>query len=149
MDKEISLRKAKQTNLPAILDLYGQPEIDNGRLLSMQEAQIIFARMQTYPNYSMYVAEYQGQVIGTYGLLIMDNLGHLGAQSAIVEDVAISPGLQRRFIGNKMLNYAIELARQAGCYKLMLSTNLKREKAHLFYEKLGLVKHGNSYLLQL
>ena len=75
MDKEISLRKAKQTDLPAILDLYGQPEIDNGQILSMQEAQIIFARMQSYPDYSIYVAEYQGRVIGTYGLLIMDNLG--------------------------------------------------------------------------
>lgn len=148
MDNEVSLRKAKQSDLPIILKLYGQPEIDDGKLLSLQEAEIIFARIQSYPDYSLYVAEYAGRVVGTFALLIMDNLGHLGAPSAIVEDVAVSPKMQGQGIGTKMLGHAIEKARQAGCYKLMLSANLKRKNAHLFYEKLGLTKHGNSYLLK-
>lgn len=37
MENQISLRKAMQADLPAILNLYGQPEIDDGKLLSLEE----------------------------------------------------------------------------------------------------------------
>ncbi len=47
-----------------------------------------------------------------------------------------------------MMNYAIKLCRENGCYKVALSSNLKREKAHAFYEKLGFKKHGYSFLVE-
>ena len=47
-----------------------------------------------------------------------------------------------------MMTYARELARQAGCYKLVLSSNRKRERAHAFYESLGFQRHGISFLIE-
>jgi GNAT superfamily N-acetyltransferase len=32
---------------------------------------------------------------------------------------------------------AIEIAREAGCYKLVLTSNRRRTDAHRFYERLG------------
>jgi GNAT superfamily N-acetyltransferase len=43
---------------------------------------------------------------------VMHNLGHLGAPSAIVEDVAVAPALQGNGIGKAMMEFALGLCRQ-------------------------------------
>ena len=108
-----------------------------------------FLRMQKYPNYNLYVAIQAGQVVGAFELLIMDNLGHLGAPSAIVEDVAVHPNLQGRGIGKEMMRFALKICQKAKCYKMALSSNIKRTSAHKFYESLGFKKHGYSFLVKL
>lgn len=75
----------------------------------------------------------------------MNNLGHLGAPPAIIECRAIYPTLQGQGIGKKMMQYAIELASENGCYKAVLSSNLKREHTHAFYESLEFERHGYSF----
>ncbi len=149
MNTDLIVRKALKDDLSAILHLYAQDEIDNGSTLTIEEAEIIYDRMSRYPNYAVYVAEKEYSIVGTFALLIMDNLGHLGAPSAIVEDVAVEPSLHRRGIGRCMMEHAAFLARKHKCYKLTLSTDLKRNKAHAFYESLGFVKHGYSFRMDL
>ncbi len=149
MPETLQLRKATILDLPAILKLYEQPEIDNGVSLSLDKAAEIFSRMKLYPDYALYVAEIKGQIVGSFALLIMDNLGHLGAPSAIVEDVVVDPAYHHRGIGKKMMQMAISSAANSDCYKITLSTNCKREIAHLFYESLGFKKHGYSYKISL
>jgi len=46
------------------------------------------------------------------------------------------------------MQHAMQLAKQAGCYKIVLSSNLRRAGAHEFYEVLGFQKHGYSYLVE-
>lgn len=142
----ISIRKASVTDLPAILSMYNQPDFDNGGILDLPSAEKIFGRIQQYPDYNLYVAIRDDETAGSFALLIMDNLGHLGARSGIVEDVVVKTELQNRGIGRQMMRFAMEECRKAGCYKLTLSSNMKREKAHLFYESLGFEKHGYSYM---
>jgi GNAT superfamily N-acetyltransferase len=145
----INIRPAGAEDLPAILALYAQPEIDNGNVLSVNEAARLHARFSRYPDYTLYVAEAGGRVAGSFALLIMDNLGHLGAPSAIVEDVVVDPALHGRGIGQQMMRFAIEKCREKNCYKLMLSSNAKRERAHAFYEALGFERHGFSFRIEL
>jgi GNAT superfamily N-acetyltransferase len=105
----------------------------------------VFERFQDYPDYSLYVAEQAGVIVGSFALLVMHNLGHLGAPSAIVEDVVVAPAVQGQGIGKAMMQFALDLCRGKGCYKLVLSSNAKREHAHAFYESLGFVRHGFSF----
>jgi hypothetical protein len=44
-----------------------------------------------------------------------------------------------------MMKQAIALSAEAGCYKVMLSSNLKRDRAHEFYRSLGFEQHGWSF----
>ncbi len=88
--------------------------MDDGKILSVSEAERIFERMSSYPNYKVYIAVSGKHVVGTFALLIMDNLGHLGAPSAIIEDVAVDSTLQRQGIGKKMMQHAIQLATEYG-----------------------------------
>ena len=142
------IRAAQPADLAGVLALYAQPELDDGNVLSVADAQAILARFSRYPDYTLYVAEQDGRIVGSFALLIMDNLGHLGAPSAIVEDVVVDPTLHGGGIGQAMMNFAADKAREKSCYKLVLSSNAKRERAHKFYEALGFERHGYSFRLR-
>ncbi len=145
----ILVRSAEDRDLRAVLALYAQPEIDDGKVLSINEAIELHSRFARYPDYQLYIAERAGVIVGSFALLIMDNLGHLGAPSAIVEDVVVDPAMHGCGIGRQMMEFALAKSREKGCYKLMLSSNAKRERAHRFYEELGFERHGYSFRVNL
>jgi len=143
------IRPAGEEDLPAVLALYAQPGMDDGAMLPLDEARALLAKFSSYPDYVLYVAEEAGSVAGTFALLVMDNLGHLGAPSAIIEDVVVDPARQGGGVGSAMLRFAMAKAAEKGCYKLVLSSNAKRVRAHEFYEKLGFARHGVSLHVDL
>lgn len=143
------IRDADSHDLAGVLALYAQPDLDDGAILPLHDAERIFARFARYPDYKLYVAELDGRIVGTFALLIMDKLGHLGAPSAIVEDVAVGPVLHGRGVGRAMLRYAMARASEKHCYKIVLSSNARRERAHSFYESLGFERHGFSFRVLL
>ena len=145
---DIQIRTATDADLPSILALYIQVE-DDGRILPIEEAQSIFARIHSYPDYKVYVATLGGSIVGTFALLIMDNLAHMGAPSGVVEDVVVQRDWQRKGVGKQMMRFAMDRCRKRGCYKLALSSNLKREAAHRFYDRVGFQRHGHSFVVQL
>jgi GNAT superfamily N-acetyltransferase len=118
-------------------------------VLPLETAKRLWQRFADYPDYTLYVAERAADIVGSFALLVMHNLGHLGAPSAIVEDVVVAPAFQRHGIGKAMMQFALDRCREKGCYKLMLSSNAKREDAHAFYESLGFVRHGFSFRIDL
>ncbi len=142
------IRRATESDLSAIIRLHDQldpgepriPDADAGR---------IFARINSYPDYGIYVAESDGRIAGTFGLLVMDKLAHNGKPSGLVEDVVVDETLRGLGIGREMMRFAMEYCRARGCYKLALSSNLKRVEAHGFYETLGFRRHGFSYVVEL
>jgi GNAT superfamily N-acetyltransferase len=140
----ITIRTADTADLPGILALHAELESD-GRTLEAAQATAVFERIRTYPDYHVYVAVSGEEIVGTFSLLIMDNLAHLGAPSAIVEDVVVAAAQQGRGIGKQMMRHAMERCKLAGCYKMMLSSNLTRAQAHQFYEDLGFERHGYSF----
>jgi len=142
----IKIKEATIQDLSAILNLYSLV-LDKGNILTKEQAEILFKKMQAYPNYKVYVAENEEDIVGTFALLIMDNLAHKGTPSGVVEDVAVLTNLQGKGIGKRMMEFAMEKCREAGCYKLTLSSNLIRTEAHAFYESLDFEKHGFSFRL--
>ena len=125
--------------------MYGQPDIDAGSLLTLEEAEKIYSAFQQYPSYRLYVAVDGEKIVGTFALLIMHNLAHLGKKSALVEDVGVLPEFQGHGVGKLMIQFAMEEAKTHHCYKLVLSSNAKRERAHQFYDSLGFDRHGYSF----
>lgn len=145
MSESVSCRLATKADLPGVLRLYAQPDLDDGATLPLHDAERIFERMARYPDYRMYVAVCDAEIVGTYSLLIMDNLAHQGTPSGIIEDVAVDPAWHGRGIGKLMMRHALALCGEKGCYKAALSSNLRRERAHAFYESLGFERHGYSF----
>lgn len=144
---ELTLREAVEADLPAILSLYAQLGQDDGSVLPRHEAERIFSKFRSYPDYRLHVACSGDRIIGVFALLIMDNLGHRGAASAVLEDVVVAEMVRGLGIGRRMMEYAHDLCRQKGCYKMTFSSNLNRDAAHRFYQALGFRKHGYSFYI--
>lgn len=145
---KIVITEATKEDLPAILRLYAVEDIDNGDVLPVTEAGKIFDRMKSYPNYKIYIARWNGEAVGTFSLSIMDNIAHRGKSSGVVEDVVVADHMRSLGIGKIMMEYALDICGKNNCYKMSLSSNLKRERAHSFYEKLGFEKHGFSFSIK-
>ena len=139
------IRIATRDDLPAVLALYQQAGLDRDGGMTAGEAGVVYSRFATYPCYKLYVACLGDKVVGTFALLIMDNLAHHGTPSGIVEDVAVDPQMQGRGIGKAMMRFARDVCRDKGCYKLSLTSNQVREGAHAFYEAIGFERHGYSF----
>jgi GNAT superfamily N-acetyltransferase len=147
--EKVTIRVATRKDLPEILQLYSQPYMDDGQVLSLSDAESIFERINEYPNYRIYVACRDGETLGTFSVLIMDNLAHMSAPSGIVENVVVAPEWQGKGIGRQMMQFAMQKCRETGCYKLVLSSHKSRGKAHRFYQSLGFEQHGYSFVVMM
>jgi GNAT superfamily N-acetyltransferase len=149
MHEGLSIRPADESDLPDVLRLLAQPAMDDGRVLGLEHAKAVFSEICRVPNYRLYVAVQSHAVVGTFALLIMPNLGHRGSPSGVLEDIVVADGRHGTGIGRCMVGHAIALCRAKGCYKMVLSSNLRRTEAHAFYEHLGFERHGYSYRIDL
>lgn len=145
---KIKIIEAKKKDLPLILKLYAVKDMDDGKILPIKKAEHLFSKMQSYPNYKIYIAVLNGKTVGTYSLAIMDNIAHLGKSSGLVEDVVVDETMRSMGIGKQMMKHALRICNTNNCYKMNLSSNLKRKKAHHFYQKLGFKRHGISFSIK-
>ncbi|MEO8216528.1 MAG: GNAT family N-acetyltransferase [Acidobacteriota bacterium] len=147
-DTKIAIRQATAEDLPALLMLYRQLDSVNSAL-TPERLSVVFAALSSYPDYHIYLAEDDGTIAGTFALLIMDTLGDRCAPAGIVEDVVVDRSRRGRGVGESMMQFAMDRCRFRGCYKLVLSSNVRREDAHRFYERIGFERHGYSFLVKL
>lgn len=148
--RPLTIRPATEADLPAVLALYQQPGFGDTEVLSLDEARAVLAEMGRYPRYRLFVGcegGGDGPVRASYALLVMPNLAHRGAPSAIVEDVVVDQAHRGRGLGRQLMAHAVAEAAAAGCYKLALSSNARRTQAHAFYESLGFARHGLSFAI--
>jgi GNAT superfamily N-acetyltransferase len=90
-----------------------------------------------------------GKVIGTIHVMIFRHLGHGLRPVAIVENVVVDATMRSQGVGEKLIEAAARIARRNRCYKMSLTTNLKRRRAHRFYERLGWEKSHFGYSFKM
>lgn len=142
------IRTANLEDVPLLIELYagmdGEPPLPNAL------AEEIFAAIVKIPNYKIYLVYENHQPVGTFSLLHVPTMMHEGYHKyAVLDAVTVPPKLRSQGIGTQMMKAAMQLSADAGCYKLMLSSNLKRENAHKFYQSLGFEQHGWSFKCML
>lgn len=143
---DLTVRRAGKPDLPAVLDLYA--ELNSGRVATLEQAEALLDRLgSAYPDYGLYVAEVGGAIVGTFCLVILDNIAHWGMPSALVESVVVASGQRGGGLGRAMMHEAFRLAQARGCYKLALSSNVDAKPAHAFYGRLGFERYGYSFRL--
>ena len=148
----VIIRAATEQDIPRILELYEElvtstAPAETGRTPSLDDYRRVFEQARDMPGHELIVAEENGKVIGTMVLLIVPNLSHSGLPWATVENVVTDQRFQRQGIGKIMMEYAIDRAKESGCYKLQLASNKKREEAHRFYEGLGFEASAHGFRL--
>jgi glucosamine-phosphate N-acetyltransferase len=103
-------------------------------------AKEIFNKINKEENYRIIIAEEKDthQVVGTATLLIEQKFIHNGGKAGHIEDVATRSGYEGKGIGRKIIKELIKIAKESGCYKVILDCD---EKVAGFYEKIGFKKH--------
>ena len=81
------------------------------------------------------VAEVDRKVVSACALIIIKNLTRNATPYALIENVVTHPEYRNRGIGTRLLKRAQEIAKEKGCYKVMLLTG--RKEALRFYEDAG------------
>jgi GNAT superfamily N-acetyltransferase len=93
--------------------------------------------MAKVPGYSLLVAEENGEVIGTTVLAILPGMARGTKPFAVIEYVVVDEKKRSRGVGKILMEHCKELAKEAGCYKIMLTSDKRRKRAHKFYNSLG------------
>ena len=143
----LQILKVKRKDLPAVIALLAQ--MDGEEPLSLTRASRILREMSRYPTFECYLALADGEPVGTFTLLVYPTLVHDGSLEALIDGVVVAPEWRGRGIGGAMMAEAMRLAALAGCYKLALSSNAKREDAHRFYRSFGFRRHGVSFWIDI
>jgi GNAT superfamily N-acetyltransferase len=135
--------------MASLLSLYKLLEVATEPVVPLDCALASFRDLESNPHHRLYVAELDSTIVGTFSLIFIPGLSHSARDSCVVEDVVVAYELQGGGIGKQMMRFAMAACVARHCYKLVLSSHVRRERAHRFYEGLGFRKHGYSYLLDI
>jgi GNAT superfamily N-acetyltransferase len=138
------IRRAVEADLPLVVRLFATPDKGNakhedlGPPLPSSYAEAL-ARIADDPDNALMVAELEGNVVGAFHLTVIQYVANRGGRVAQVENVIVEPAARSQGIGETMMRWAIDEARRRGCFRIQLTSNKVRKRAHRFYERLGFV----------
>jgi GNAT superfamily N-acetyltransferase len=144
---EVGIRPAETADLPRLMELYRLLDVGPEPVLGLDQARRVFEALTADPDHFVFVAEHGGEVVGSFALIFVGGLAHRARSFAIVEDVVVASEARGQGVGRTMMRFAMQRCVERRCYKLALSSHLRREDAHRFYEGLGFTKHGYSFLV--
>jgi ribosomal protein S18 acetylase RimI-like enzyme len=137
--KMVKIRKATEKDIPRLLELYRQLAFNPEGYVAapVAECKKILTAAAKVPGYSLLVAEESGEVVGTTVLAILPGFAHGTASFGVIEYVVVDEKKRSQGIGKAVMEYCLARAKEAGCYKVMLTSDKRRERAHKFYRSLG------------
>jgi len=102
--------------------------------IEQSKAEKMFEEINSNSDHIIVVAESDGKIVGTATILIELKFIHGGGLVGHIEDVVVDKNSQGQKIGEKIMKYLIEFAKNRGCYKTILDCT---DDVKPFYEKLG------------
>ena len=112
-EQEADFRPDAVKQTAGLLRIIGKP--DTGRILALRE---------------------DGNIVGMVNLMFTVSTA-CGGRVALLEDMIIDPARRGDGLGGKLLDAAIELARDEGCLRITLLTDRANDAAIRFYQRRG------------
>ena len=135
----ILIRPANEKDLSSLIDLLSQ-------LTTVGTPNLIDSSI--YNNIYVAIIQLNNKevIVGTITVLIEPKIIHNGSKVAHIEDVVVNNDHRKMGIGKLLIEYAIKIARQEECYKIILDCDVN---TICFYEKCGFNVKGVSMRLNL
>ena len=108
--------------------------------ITQEKALEIFKEIKINPKHIIIIAELNGEIIGTTTLLVEPKFIHQGGKVGHIEDVVVRKEFQGRKIGQKIIKFVLQIAKNQGCYKTILDCS---DDVKSFYEEIGFKYHSN------
>nr|WP_113167078.1 GNAT family N-acetyltransferase [uncultured Rhizobium sp.] len=140
----IIIRRARESDLSQLIAMFAADDVgghgDTTDADAYDDYLRAFNMIDASQNEQLFVAERDGDVVGTFQILFNRTLTGRGSLSMIIEAVQTRPDMRGQGIGAQMIGYAIEEAKRRDCRLVQLTSNAARTDAHRFYERLGFSK---------
>ena len=141
------IRKAEEKDIPDILNLLSQvlevhavirPDLFVSGTRKYTEAEL--REILRDENRPVFVAEEEGRVLGDC-FCILRKVEHTNnlrdSLSMYIDDICVDEHVRRQKIGKALSDYALEYARELGCYDVTLNVWDGNDVAIAFYRKMG------------
>jgi len=150
---KLYIRRATRADVPQIVRLLADDALGSERERFAEPLPqtyfAAFASIESDPNNELVVVERGGNVIGVLQITFIPYLTYQGGWRALVEGVRVSSAVRGRGVGEGLLRWAIDRARERGCHLVQLTTDKRRPDAKRFYERLGFVASHQGMKLHL
>ncbi|MEM9044007.1 MAG: GNAT family N-acetyltransferase [Pseudomonadota bacterium] len=134
----MKLREATVADVQQITQLLADDELGQSRERPGDPVYFAaFARMAEQPGNVILVAEEVATVIGCLQYTLIHGLSRKGGSRAQIEGVRVHAAHRGKRIGEKLVQAAIDRAQGDGAKLVQLTTDVSREEAKRFYERLG------------
>jgi GNAT superfamily N-acetyltransferase len=147
--KQVRIRRARLGDESKIEDLYRQLHEGDYKSPGATKMRRAMRSLLLRPDEILLVAVRDGHVVGTNHILIFRHLARTLRPSAILENMVVDSRSRGAGVGDLLMEAALKVARRRGCYKLSLTSNRKRPRAHNFYENFGMTHSHKGYTIYL
>ncbi|WP_347490615.1 GNAT family N-acetyltransferase [Desulfoscipio sp. XC116] len=130
------IRQINEKDLCGLLELYTR--LHNNSLPEMgKDLQELWSEIVHDKNHHIIVAVDDSKIVSSCVLIIVPNLTHGQKPYALIENVITNELHRGQGLASDCLEYAGQIAKQHGCYKIMLMTGSKKESTLNFYRRAG------------
>jgi ribosomal protein S18 acetylase RimI-like enzyme len=139
--ENIIIRRAERRDVPAIVALLADDPLgakrEHARTPLPSSYYDAFDAIASDPNHELVVMETDGDVAGTLQLTILPHLTYRGGRRGHIEAVRVHTAQRGAGLGRRLIQWAVDRARERGCHVVQLTTDASRPDAVAFYETLG------------
>jgi len=138
----LTIREAVLNDLNYIYDLYTNhltksPKAPPENMRDINKWSDLLEKLIADSDYYLLVGEVDGNVVSSVTIIIIKNLTHNLRPYALIENVVTHESFRNKGYASALIDYACEIAKNNGCYKVMLMTGSKKESTLKFYENCG------------
>ena len=116
-----------------------------GSSISYEDMNNRWQFVQMSPFDFLYVYEEEETIFGLLGFRIRENLEDVTRYGEI-SIISVDSTIRRKGIGQVLMDYAEQLAKEHNCIGTWLVSGIKRVEAHPFYKKLGYEVNGYRFV---
>jgi GNAT superfamily N-acetyltransferase len=149
----LRIRVANEMDIASIIALFAADDIGGHGDTTDPDAfpayRAAFSRIAASSSETLYVAERDGEVVGTFQTMITTTMTGRGSSSMMIEAVQTRSDCRGQGIGAQMIEFCLDQAKEQGCVQVQLTSNAARLDAHRFYERIGFKKSHFGFKLKL
>lgn len=134
--KEVT-RLIKYEELDELLHLYRELKPEDPEVYENEGLKDIWDSIYNNPNLHYVVVEVDGKIVSACNIAIIKNLTRNLRPYGLIENVVTDSNYRKKGYATRVLNMAVNIAKENNCYKVMLLTGSKKEETLKFYEQAG------------
>ena len=132
----MEFRRLTGADLTSLLELYRQLDADDDQS-TPEQSEKVWMQIENDPNIQYFGAIENGKVVSTCYAVYIPNLTRGNRGICFIENVVTDKEYRKRGLASKVIDMAVEFAKEHHCYKAILQSGITRTDAHQFYENKG------------